>query len=306
VRLLSHPLPASLLCALLWGSAFPVIKQVYQYWEAQGLERTLPMIFLFAGLRFTFSGLGLLAIGKNLREELRETPLWPLAGLALTQTFLQYVFFYQAVAVSSASLAALLVSTGSLWWMVLAPLVLKSPWPTGKQWLGLSLGGLGVSLAVYAPGVGAGNPFLGTAFMLSATASGAFAVIIFQKIRPTMSSVNATGLSLFLGGLGLTVIGAGAAGSLQEMFGPPVIWSTLWLMLVSAAAFTIWNNLTSLFPVSLLASYRFLIPVCGVLEALIFLPNESAGWGLLVGGFFVLCSMKFAQKSSNLPKKTTS
>ena len=40
---LRHPLPPVLLCALLWGSAFPVIKHVYGYWAEIGLERSLPM-----------------------------------------------------------------------------------------------------------------------------------------------------------------------------------------------------------------------------------------------------------------------
>lgn len=295
--LFRNPLLPALICALLWGSAFPAIKQVYAYWEHQGLSRTLPLIFLFAGVRFTIAGGGLLFFGKNLRRELRATPWKFLALLALTQTFIQYVFFYQAVAVSSGSLAALLVATGSFWWMLLAPLLQKTPWPTHRQWFGLALGGLGVTLAVYAPGAGAGNPFLGALFMLTATASGALAVITFQKIKPTMSAVNATGLSLFLGGLGLAAIGIPALSTLPQMFAGPVIPATLWLAFVSAAAFSIWNHLTTLFPVTLLASYRFLIPVCGVLESLLFISTESAGWGLLLGGTLVIASMLIARRT---------
>ena len=84
------------------------------------------------------------------------------------------------------------------------------------------------------------------------------------------------------------------------MFSSPVIGSTLWLAFVSAAAFSIWNHLSSIFPVTLLASYRFLIPICGVLEALLFLEGESAGWGLLVGGALVVLSMIWAQHSKRI------
>ncbi|MDA7888616.1 DMT family transporter [Akkermansiaceae bacterium] len=296
--LFRRPLLPALICALLWGSAFPAIKHVYEFWEHHGLIRTLPLIFLFAGVRFTIAGGGLLIFGKNLRRELRATPWKSLAALALTQTFIQYVFFYQAVAVSSASLTALLVATGSFWWMILAPLIQKTPWPMQRQWLGLVIGGLGVSLAVYAPGAGAGNPLLGALFMLTATASGALAVITFQKIKPTMSAINATGLSLFFGGLGLSVIGSSALPELSQMFAAPVILATLWLAFVSAAAFSMWNHLTTMFPVTLLASYRFLIPICGVVEALIFVSSESAGWGLFVGGSLVITSMIMAQRQS--------
>jgi drug/metabolite transporter (DMT)-like permease len=300
VLLFRHPFPPALLCALLWGSAFPAIKHVYAHWSSQGLERTLPMILLFAGVRFSISGFGLLLFGKNTTAEIRRTSWKLLLGFALSQTFIQYIFFYQSVAASSASLAALLVATGSFWWMLLSPLIQKSPWPSTMQWLGLVIGGAGVTIAVYAPGAGAGNPLLGAIFMLCATASGAIALLLFQRIKPTMSSINATGISLFTGGVSLILIGFQAIGSFQEMFSSPVIGSTLWLALVSAAAFSIWNHLSSIFPVTLLASYRFLIPICGVLEALIFLPGESAGWGLLVGGAFVVLSMIWAQRSKRI------
>ncbi|MFT6498218.1 MAG: drug/metabolite transporter (DMT)-like permease [Akkermansiaceae bacterium] len=298
VLLFRRPLLPALICALLWGSAFPAIKSVYQHWDSHGLERTLPVILLFAGIRFSIAGTGLLLLGRNLQMEFQATPWKLLIGLSLTQTFIQYIFFYQSVAVSSASLAALLVATGSFWWMLLAPLIQKTSWPTPIQWLGLLIGGIGVSLAIYKPGAGAGQPLLGGLFMLTATASGALALIIFSKIKPTMSAINATGISLSLGGLGLAAVGVQALQTIPEMFDRPVIFATLWLAFVSAAAFSIWNHLSTIFPVTLLASYRFLIPVCGVLEALILLKTESPGWGLLAGGGLVIFSMLLARRTN--------
>ncbi len=291
-----HPLPPALVCALLWGSAFPAIKQVYTHWDEQGLERSLPIILLFAGVRFCIAGGGLLIASNNLSSELKATPWKYLLGFTVTQTLIQYVFFYQAVATSSASLTALLVATGSFWWMFLAPLIQKTPWPSRTQWFGLIIGGIGVSLAIYKPGIGAGNPLLGALFMLLATCSGAFAIILFQKIKPTMSAMNGTGISLFLGGIGLVLFGATAIPSLPLMFTSPVMISTLWLASVSAIAFSIWNHLSTIFPVTLLASYRFLIPICGVLEALLFVPGEAAGWGLVIGGPLVILSMIWARR----------
>lgn len=275
-----------------------MIKLVFHHWSKQGLLISLPVLLLFAGTRFSIAGLGLLTLGRGRRGQISATPWKLLAGLALAQTFFQYVFLYQAIAISSASLTALLVATGSFWWMILAPLILKGPKPSSLQWAGLILGGIGVCLAVYAPGAGAGNPLLGAALMLTATASGAIGIILFSMIKPTMSSINATGLSLFLGGLALIITGSPALGSMQAMFTPPVLLATLWLSFVSAAAFSIWNHLSTIFPVALLASYRFLIPVCGVIESLLFLTGESPGWGLIVGGTLVIISMIVAKRSS--------
>lgn len=292
-----RPLLPALICALLWGSSFPVIKLVFQHWNEQGIQISVSVLLLFAGTRFSVAGLGLLTLGKDLRFQIKMTPWKLLAGLALAQTFFQYVFLYQAIAISSASLTALLVATGSFWWMILAPLILKGPKPSSLQWYGLILGGAGVCLAVYDPGSGAGNPLLGAALMLTATASGAIGIILFSKIKPTMSSINATGLSLFVGGVALVITGCRELGSFGAMFTPSVLLATAWLSFVSAAAFSIWNHLSTIFPVTLLASYRFLIPVCGVVESLLFLSGESPGWGLLVGGSLVILSMIIAKRS---------
>ena len=286
-----------LVCALLWGSAFPAIKTVYSHWEATGFERTVPAVLLFAGVRFVIAGAGLLLVGKKLRAETRATPTRWLIALALTQTFLQYVCFYQAVAVSSASLTALLVSTGSFWWVILAPIFTAEPRAGARQWMGLLLGGVGVTLAVYAPGAQTGAPVLGAVLMVLATGAGALGVITFKKIQPTMSARNATGLSLLFGGLALVGTGAAAIPQLGEMFDLKTSLLTLWLAFVSAAAFSLWNWLSTRHPVSVLAGYRFLIPVFGVLEALILLPGETAGWGLVIGGSLVLVSLIWVSRA---------
>lgn len=296
--LFRHPLLAVLICALLWGSAFPAIKTVYQHWQHIGINRTLPLIFLFAGIRFSIAGGALLLIGKNLKAEIKATPAPLIIAFALTQTFIQYIFFYQAIAVSSATLSALLVVTGSYWWILLAPLLQKTPWPNRNQWLALLLGSIGVTLAIYRPGAGSGNPITGTFYMLIASGSGAVALTFFSKIKPTMSAINATGLSLFTGGLGLSLIGIPALSILPQMFPTPVIIATLWLAFVSAAAFTIWNHLSTIFPVNLLATYRFLIPLCGVFEALLFLRTETPGLGLALGGPLVIISMILARRTT--------
>lgn len=290
-----------LICAVLWGSAFPCIKIVYQGWQARGLAISIPLVLLFAGVRFSLAGLGLIAVSRHLRRDLARTPWKYIAGLALTQTVLQYVCFYNAIAVSSASLAALLVATGSFWWMFWAAVFRQTSWPSTRQWLALTVGAFGVALAVYRPGAGSGNAWLGAGLQLMATCSGAFAVLIFRKIQPTMSSRAATGLSLFSGGLVLMLLGISALPQAGEMFDSTVILITLWLAFVSATGFALWNFISTLYPVPLLASYRFLVPVFGVIEAQIFLASESIGWGLIVGGIIVIASMVCAQRLATAP-----
>ena len=126
---------------------------------------------------------------------------------------------------------------------------------------------------------------------------GALGIIQFGKLRPTIGARAATGFSLGGGGLLLLACGAAAFPRAALLMTPQVMLITCWLAIVSAAAFGLWNHLSTRHPVPLLAGYRFLIPICGMLEALVFLPGESAGWGLIAGAVLVVGSLVMAQRS---------
>lgn len=290
-------LPSAFLCAALWGSAFPGIKSVYGIWASQGLEVGLAEYWWFAGVRFSLAGAMLLVVARKPMAEFRATRKSRLLGFTLTQTFGQYLLFYLAIAVASGSLAGLLASAGSFWWMLLAPLMVGAPWPTGRQWLALGVGGLGISLATAAPGTGAGQPVPGAVLMIAATGLGAVGVIQFGRLKDTIGARAATGFSLGGGGLMLLACGATAFPRAGELMSAPVIGLTCWLAFVSAAAFGLWNHLSTKHPVPLLAGYRFLIPLCGMTESLIFLKGETAGWGLIAGAVLVVGSLVMAQRA---------
>lgn len=287
---------AVLFCALLWGSAFPGIKGIYAEWADHGIEATLPNRLLVAGVRFAIAGFVLLLLAKQPWRQWQQSPKRLIVEFALLQTFFQYLIFYTALAVSSATMGSILTATGSLWWVVLAPPMLKSAWPNGRQWWLLAVGVVGVLMAVYRPGAGSGDPVLGAILFTLASLSGTLAVIILQGIIPTMSSRAATGFSLFIGGIMLCCAGILAWPSMVELFTPKVIILTVYLTFVSAAGFGIWNYLTTLFPVNLLAGYRFLIPICAVIESSLFVADESPGMGIFVGGGLVIASVVGLQR----------
>ena len=288
-------LPAVGLCAALWGSAFPSIKTVYRIWAEHGVEAGLSEYWWFAGVRFTVSGFALLCVARDPWREFIATDKRLLLGFAATQTFGQYLLFYHGLAVSSGALAGLLASLGSFWWMLLAPLLGGAPWPRRAQWLALAVGAAGVTLATAAPGAGAGNPWLGTLLMAGATGFGAVGVIQFGKLRATIGARSATGFSLLIGGLALLAVGSASFPKAAVLMTPSVLGLTAWLAFVSAFAFSLWNHLSTLHPVPLLAGYRFLVPLMGVIESVLFL-RETPGWGLLGGGVLVIGSLVAAQR----------
>ena len=289
-------LPSVLLCAGLWGSAFPCIKTVYRLWAESGLEVGLSEYWWFAGIRFSLAGAMLWAVARRPGEEVKATSKRALLGFTLTQTFGQYLLFYYAMSIASGSLAGLLSAAGSFWWMVLAPLLAGAPRPSRRQWLAILLGGVGISLATAAPGAGAGRPVLGAALMIGATGLGAVGIIQFGKIRATIGARAATGFSLGLGGLMLLAAGGASFPRAAELMTLPVIVLTCWLAFVSASAFGLWNHLSTRHPVPLLAGYRFLIPIFGMVESLVFLKDEKAGWGLVTGAVIVIGSLILGQK----------
>ena len=92
---------------------------------------------------------------------------------------------------------------------------------------------------------------------------------------------------------------SGAAGwpGLLELFSTKVIWLTVYLAFVSALGFGLWNHLTSLFPVNLLAGYRFLVPICAVVESSLLVSGESPGIGIAVGGVMVIVALIGLQRA---------
>lgn len=292
MKISSRTLPLAVLaCAVLWGSAFPAIKAIYAEWESVGLEPTMSNRFVLAGVRFMIGGAALLIIARKPLQELGKTSMLSLLSFACAQTYIQYALFYSALAISSAALGGLLVGSGSIWWLVLAPLLLKSPWPSGRQWGFVGLGAAGVLLAVYRPGAGSGQAVLGAVLFCLCTLSGAFGLIILQKILKTMGARSATGYGLLIGGIFFMLSGISAWPAMQELFTSKVILLTLYLAFVSAFGFGLWNYLTSIFPVNLLAGYRFLVPVCAVLESSLLVSGETPGYGIWLGGVMVIISL---------------
>lgn len=290
-----------LICSILWGSAFPAIKFVYGTWEMESASTR----FLFAGIRFTIAGLLVLVFIRRPGpwRRLRSADWWLLAVFALFQTLGQYVFFYLAMSISSGILGSLLVSAGSFWWVLLAPVFLKSPAPTSKHIAILTMCAAGIALAVYAPGAGAGNPILGGILFLCASLCGALGLIVLQPLSKSIDVPTATGASLFTGGLALTALGAPAFHEAGAFADPRIAGATFYLACVSAAAFTLWNALSRQFPVNILAGYRFLIPLCGVVQSSLFVRAESPGAGIYVGGGIVLLGIFLLSRLTPTPMR---
>lgn len=282
----------ALACAIAWGSAFPGVKFLYRTSAEIGLEVTISLCLLLAGVRFTLAGVMLIPLSKNLSSSLRSAPWKTLLLFGALQTYLQYVLFYTSMNYASGTLGSLLTVSGNFFWVILSPLLLKSPWPRPAQWLLLAIGAFGVIWAVVAPGAGAGQPVIGALFFLGATFCGALALIVLQSLRKHIPTNNATCLSLLGGGIALLLTAFPAWGQFSALFSNrEVLYTSLYLAAVSAVGFSVWNYLTTLFAVNVLAAYRFVIPIAGIILSTLFIPGESPGTGIYGGGALVILAV---------------
>jgi len=171
---------------------------------------------------------------------------------------------------------------------------------------------VGITIAVYHPGSGGKSIALGTLLFLCSTLSGALAIITYQSLPSIKTNSSqkvggraksVTGFSLLTGGLLLTLTGINSWSLLTQLLTPTTIVLSIYLALVSAICFALWNYLSEHFPVNLLAGYRFLIPLCAVIEASLMIKGESPGWGIFIGGICVILSIIGLQKTQRNPVK---
>ena len=89
----------------------------------------------------------------------------------------------------------------------------------------------------------------------------------------------------------LLLLGVGGWSGFWRDLGENAVWVVVYLAFLSATAFTLWNRLIEQYSVNVLSAYRFLIPLCGVLESAMLVEGETIGIGIVLGGLLILGSL---------------
>ena len=115
------------LCCLLWGSAYPAIKNGYALFAIAPDD--IPTKMVFAGDRFVLAG-GLLllmaALTKRPLFDLSWKNIRQITTLGLTQTTLQYIFFYIGLAYTTGVKGSIMNATGTFFSVLLAHFIFKN------------------------------------------------------------------------------------------------------------------------------------------------------------------------------------
>lgn len=262
------------LCCILWGSAYPSIKIGYSLFNVNNLGSKL----VFAGYRFALAGILVLlleAISNKNIFNFSKKQFGQITLLGLTQTALQYIFFYIGLSYTTGVRGSIINGTGTFASIILAHFIYKNDNLNFNKIVGCIVGFLGV-VVVNLNGqslVGNSFTFKGEGFVMIAAIVFAASAIYGKRITQTQEPSLVTGFQLFIGGVILTILGWFLGGSLK---GFTIVSTSLliYMALLSSIAFVIWTQLLKYNKVGIISVFNFLVPVFGTLLSSIFLGEN--------------------------------
>ena len=277
-------------CCLLWGSAYPAIKNGYAMFGIAAND--IPAKMVFAGYRFVFAGLLLLVLAMAMRRNvfvLNRRNLLSTSLLGLTHTSLQYVFFYIGLAYTTGVKSSIMNATGTFFSVLMAHFIYRNDRLTLNKVVGCLIGFAGVMVVNFSHDLLDFNfTLLGEGFVVIAAFILSAATIYGKRLSQTMDSVVLTGYQLSIGGFALVLLGHATGGTLTGFTVQSTALMT-YMVLLSSAAFALWTVLLKYNRVGLVTVFNFLIPVFGAVLSAIFLGESILEWKnvaalLLVGG----------------------
>jgi len=269
------------ICCALWGSAFPCIKIGYKLFEISSNDTSTQI--LFAGIRFVLAGLLAIIIGSILSKKLlipKKTSYIKILKLSMLQTVAQYVFFYIGLAHTTGVRSSIVEGTNVFVAIIVASLIYKQEKLTAKKIAGSAVGFLGVVLiSTFGAEIVSGNYWIGDLLVLFSTFAYAFSSVLLKRFSVDENPVVLSGYQFVAGGLIMTIIGFILGGRLVNIT-PSGIGMLVYLAFISAIAYSLWGILIKHNPISRVAVFGFMNPVCGVILSALLL-NEGTGLSLM-------------------------
>ena len=282
----------AIFCSILWGSAFPVLKVSYE--ELQMVPEDTIAKVVFAGMRFLLAGLillvGLFFINRKALIVSRNKILI-LVIFGITQTALQYFFFYNGLAKTTGMKGAILASSGTFFTVMLAHYFYVNDRMNWQKAIGLVAGFIGIIIANWGAGFQVSFEMTGEGYMILAALTGAVGTIMAKEMAVGIHPFALTGWQLTIGSVLMLVIGLP---QLQEnsMTFTPLGWGLfIYSALLSAVAFALWYSILKYNKAGEISIYKFATPVSGAILSAMFIPGEKLS--LLVVAALVLVAVGF-------------
>jgi drug/metabolite transporter (DMT)-like permease len=285
-----HIILIAILCNILWGSAFPVIKIVYN--EIGVINGQINLSILFAGIRFFAASIILLLIYRLSSKERVKIPkgrnLLIIFIIGILQTFIHYIFFFWGLVNVSGSKASILVASEVFFVFLFAHILFANEKITRIRFLGLILGFFGVVIVNMDGQINIDFNMYGEGFMLLSAFSNSMSIIFIKKYTKNTNIIYITGWQMLLGSALLLAIGIITTGNERIIWTPLAIVLLVYSILLSIIAFGFWNLLIKRYSIIKISIYKFLMPVFGSFFSFIFLPHEKFNVKTLISLLFVV------------------
>ena len=282
----------ALFCSALWGSAFPCVKIGYDLF---GIDKaSTPSIILFAGVRFFIAGIMVIIIGSVIHKK----PLVPKPAeipkvmlLSLFQTILQYLFFYIGLANTSGVKSSVIEGMSVFVCILVSALIFRLEKLTIAKIAGCILGTAGIIAINLDSSLVSDINFTGDGFILISTVAYAISSVLIKHFSADTDTMMLSGWQFLFGGTVMSIIGLLLGGRFEYgKIGVEAVLMLMYLAFISACAYSIWSLLLKYNPVSKIAVFGFMNPVCGVLLSAVLLGETEQAFRLESAAALVLIS----------------
>ncbi|MCD7731785.1 MAG: DMT family transporter [Oscillospiraceae bacterium] len=269
----------AMLCCLLWGSAFPVIKIGFEGLNISSDDTAAEI--LYAGLRFTLAGLFTIIIASVINKRFlypSKRAMPKVFALSLFQTILQYFFFYIGLSHTSGVKASVIEAANVFVALVVSCIIFRMEKFTAQKLIGSIIGFAGVVVINLSGGFDMELSFKGEGFILLSTVAYAFSSVLMKRWSNEENPMMMSGWQFLFGGMVMAVCGFAAGGRISG-FDLKSVLLIIYLALVSAVAYSLWSMLLKYHHVSKLAVYGLMNPVFGVLLSALLLGETEQAFG---------------------------
>lgn len=271
----------ALICTILWGSAFPVLKITYT--QLNMLSNDYNGKVFLAGLRFFLAAIMLFIYVKFFQKKSikpRKRDFSWILILGLLQTTLCYFFFYNGLANVSAMKGAILGTLENFLVVIGAHFIYKDDRINNKKIIGLTTGLLGVIVVNWGASFSLDFKLNGEGFMILSAICSAAATFLAKEKGKNINIYLMTAWQMFLGS------------SIMLLWGIPVFKQgglhftylafilLIYSAVLSAVAFSLWYVLLQYHKAGDISLYKFMIPVSGAILSVIFIPDEKLTWNI--------------------------
>ena len=289
----------AVLCCILWGSAFPMIKVGYSAFGVASGDT--PSIILFAGCRFLLAGILTIIIFSVVEKRLllptrRALPC--IGILSVFQTVLQYLFFYLGLAFTTGTKASIINGTGTLFVLLISCFVFRQESFSIQKLTACILGFCGVAVSGLT-GLSGLNFNKGDLFIILSAVSYAMSTVLMRRFSSVDNPATLSGYQFILGGGVMIIIGFCMGGKLCAS-GIGSIGVLIYLAFVSAFAYSLWSFLLKYNDAGRVSVCGSMTPIFGFLLSLIILREQGTG---LLSNVFGLLLVVLSMIISNLAPK---